>query len=57
MDAIDPHTAYVIAAYAATVLVVAGLLLKLRLDHRRLAAQIAALEARGVRRRSEGAPR
>lgn len=57
MATIDTHTAYVIAAYAATVLVVAGLFLKLRLDHRRLAAQIAALEARGVRRRSEGAPR
>lgn len=57
MDAIDPHTAYVIAAYAATVLVVAGLFLKLRLDHRRLVAQIAALEARGVRRRSEGGAR
>jgi len=57
MDALDPHTAYVIAAYAATVLVVAGLFLKLRLDHRRLVAQIAALEARGVRRRSEGGAR
>jgi heme exporter protein D len=47
------HEAYVIAAYGVTVLVLAGIALWLVLDQRARRRQLADLEARGVRRRSQ----
>lgn len=52
MYSTDPHTGFIVAAYAAAALVVAGLILWVFLDGKRLRRQIAELEARGVRRRS-----
>ncbi len=46
------HLAYVTAAYAATLAVVAGLGLWLVLDGRARRRELAELEARGIRRRS-----
>ena len=47
------HEAYVAAAYGATFLVLAGIALWLMLDHRGRQRELADLEARGIRRRSE----
>lgn len=46
------HTAYVALSYAAAVLLVGGLALSIWLDGRARRRDIAALEAKGVRRRS-----
>lgn len=45
--------AYVAAAYGATFLVLAGIALWLALDHHWRRRELADLEARGIRRRSE----
>lgn len=47
------HEAYVVAAYGATFLVLAGIAVWLVLDHRGRRQELADLEARGIRRRSE----
>ncbi|MFN4272325.1 MAG: heme exporter protein CcmD [Aliihoeflea sp.] len=47
------HEDYVAAAYGVTVLVLAGIALWLYIDHRSRRRELADLEARGVRRRSE----
>ena len=47
------HAGYILAAYAAAVLVIGGLVIRALLDHRSLSAALARLEERGVRRRSE----
>jgi heme exporter protein D len=47
------HLAYVGAAYGAAVLVLAGIALWLVADHRARRRELADLEARGVRRRSQ----
>ncbi len=47
---------YVIAAYAAVAVVLAALISWVVLDGRRRAAELADLEARGIRRRSDTAP-
>lgn len=52
MIASGAHLGFVAAAYAVTGLVLAGLLAWLVLDGRRQRAQLADLEARGIRRRS-----
>lgn len=54
MTSLGKYAGTIIACYGAVGLVVAGLVAWLLLDGRRLAAQLAALEARGVRRRSHG---
>jgi heme exporter protein D len=46
------HAAFILAAYAVTTLVVAGLVLRAVLDYRAQKRQLADLEARGTRRRS-----
>jgi len=46
------HTAFIVAAYAATVVVLAALIAWVWLDGRALRRRLADLEARGVRRRS-----
>ncbi len=49
---LGPHAGVILACYAAVTLVIAGLILWLVADGRRLALQLAALEERGIRRRS-----
>jgi heme exporter protein D len=48
------HAGFIIAAYAVTVVVLAGLLAWAVLDGRMQRRRIADLEARGIRRRSAG---
>jgi heme exporter protein D len=49
---LGPHAAFIWISYAATALVVGGLIAWLAADGRRQRAALADLEARGVRRRS-----
>jgi heme exporter protein D len=53
---LGPHAAFIIAAYAVTAAVLAGLILYGLLDHRAQVRALAELEGRGVRRRSRPAP-
>jgi heme exporter protein D len=50
---LGPHAAFIVAAYAVTALVFAGLIAWIVLDHRAQKRRLGALEARGVTRRSE----
>jgi heme exporter protein D len=50
---LGPHAAFIIAAYAAAVIVLGGLVAWVRLDYRAQRRKLADLEARGVSRRSE----
>tara|TARA_R110002020_G_scaffold156117_8_gene337675 strand:- start:7290 stop:7463 length:174 start_codon:yes stop_codon:yes gene_type:complete len=47
------HEAFVFLSYAATALILAGLLLVILLDGRARKRELAELEAQGVRRRSQ----
>ncbi len=47
-----PFAGFIIASYAATALVVVGLIAWVTVDGRRQGRALAALEARGVKRRS-----
>lgn len=47
------HTAFVLFSYGATALVFLGLVAWLLIDRRSTIAQLARLEAQGVKRRSE----
>jgi heme exporter protein D len=49
---LGPHAFFIIAAYVVTAVVVVGLIVRAVLDHRAQVRAIAALEARGVTRRS-----
>jgi heme exporter protein D len=49
---LGPHGAFIVASYAATVLIVGGLIVAAILDQRAQRRALAELEARGVRRRS-----
>ncbi|HEX5997844.1 MAG TPA: heme exporter protein CcmD [Hyphomicrobiaceae bacterium] len=51
---LGPHAAYILACYAITALVLAGLVAWLVLDGRHQQRLLDALDARGVRRRSGG---
>lgn len=51
---LGPYGGYIAAAYAVALVVVAGLVLWARIDYARRTAELAALEASGVRRRSAG---
>ena len=53
---LGPHAFFIVAAYAATALVVAALILNAVLDHRAQVRALAELEARGVTRRSQESP-
>jgi heme exporter protein D len=55
MASLGPHAAFILAAYAVTLLVVVGLIAWVLLDYRAQARALADLDARGVRRRSEPA--
>ena len=48
------HDAFVFVSYAASALVLAGLTLWILLARRRAMRDLAALEASGIKRRSEG---
>ena len=50
---LGPHAAFIVAAYAISVAVVAGLVVWVIADHRAQVRTLADLEASGVRRRSE----
>ncbi len=49
---LGPHAAFIIASYAVVAVVMLGLIAWLLADGRRHQRALAALEARGVRRRS-----
>lgn len=49
---LGPHAAFIVMAYAATGLILAGLIASAALDHRAQRRALARLEARGARRRS-----
>ena len=48
---LGPHGAFILASYAATALIVGGLIVASILDHRAQLRALADLEGRGVRRR------
>jgi heme exporter protein D len=50
---LGPHAFFIAAAYGATVIIVAGLILSAVLDYRAQMRALAELEARGVTRRSQ----
>ena len=52
IDLLGPHAGYIVACYAATLAVIAGLIAWIVVDHRVQNRRLADLEARGVRRRS-----
>jgi heme exporter protein D len=54
MPDLGPHAFFILSAYAATALIMAGLVLRAVIDHRVQARALMALEQRGVRRRSGG---
>ncbi len=49
---LGPHSAFIVTAYAAAVIIIGGLIAWVLLDHRRQLRKLADLEARGVTRRS-----
>jgi heme exporter protein D len=52
---LGPYAEFIVAAYAAAIVVVATLIAWVALDHRALRRSLARLEARGATRRSERA--
>jgi heme exporter protein D len=52
---LGPHAFFIAAAYGATALVVAALVVRAVIDHRLQARRLAELESRGIRRRSDPA--
>jgi heme exporter protein D len=48
----DAHSGFIVAAYAATAIVIAALILRAVLDHRAQTRALAELESRGIGRRS-----
>ncbi|OYX09953.1 MAG: heme exporter protein CcmD [Rhizobiales bacterium 32-66-8] len=52
MIALGPHAVFIAWAYGGVALALAGLIGWTLLDARRTAGQLAALEARGIRRRA-----
>ena len=53
---LGPHAVFIVMAYAATGLIVAGLVLRAALDHRAQERALKRFEARGLRRRSDSPP-
>ena len=52
---LGPHAAFIVAAYAVAVMVIAALIAWVALDHRAQRRRLASLEAHGVTRRSDRA--
>ncbi|WP_181705103.1 heme exporter protein CcmD [Chthonobacter rhizosphaerae] len=55
-DLLGPHAGFIVASYAITIAVVAGLIAWVVVDHGAQKRRLADLEARGVRRRSAARP-
>lgn len=56
MDGLGPHGGFILAAYLATALILAGLAAAILLDRRAQRRALAELEERGAGRRSGSAP-
>ena len=56
MFGLGPHGGFIVASYAAAVLIVGGLILRTMIEHRSLQAALRRLEESGARRRSERSP-
>lgn len=56
MDGLGPHGGFILAAYLATALILAGLAAAILLDRRAQRRALAALEERGAGRRGGSAP-
>jgi heme exporter protein D len=52
---LGPHAAFIVAAYAVAVMVIAALIAWVAIDHRAQRRRLANLEAHGVTRRSDRA--
>jgi heme exporter protein D len=52
---LGPHAAFIVTAYAAATVIVAGMIAWVALDRRQLTRELDDLEARGVTRRSQRA--
>jgi heme exporter protein D len=52
---LGPHAAFIVSAYAVTILIVAAMIAWIFIDHRRQMRSLSEFEARGVTRRSERA--
>jgi len=50
---LGPHAAFIVSAYAVTILIVAAMIAWIFIDHRRQMRTLSELEARGVTRRSD----
>lgn len=53
---VGPYAFFILAAYAATALILGGMVLRAVIDHRVQLRALARLEARGARRLSEASP-
>jgi heme exporter protein D len=53
MSALGPHADFIIAAYAAALLIIAGLVAWIALDYRAQRAVLSDLDQAGARRRSQ----
>jgi heme exporter protein D len=56
MPELGPHASFIIWAYLGVLVGVAALILSAGIEARRVRSRLKALEARGLRRRSEQAP-
>jgi heme exporter protein D len=54
-DGLGPHAGFILASYAAVIIVLGGLTLAIWQDHRAQKRALAALERRGAGRRSDRA--
>ena len=52
---LGPHAAFIVTAYAAAIVIVAGLIVWVIADRRHLARALDELDAQGIARRSQGA--
>jgi heme exporter protein D len=52
---LGPHAGFIVTAYAAAIVIVAGLVVWIMLERRHLTRAVDDLEARGITRRSERA--
>ena len=55
MMQLGPHAAFIVTAYAAAIVIVAGLIVWVIADRRHLARALDELDAQGIARRSQGA--
>ena len=53
---LGPHASFIIAAYAAAIVIIGALIAWVLLDYRAQLRKLAEMEARGITRRSERTP-